>query len=329
MDKRQKQQAVMLRIAVLLMLGLLSLPVLTQDALEPDLEDFGTEQNEDKPQSPSGDTQNSETVLEQQDMVMPDDNEPAEKSGISLQIPTGKKYSKVMVIPYNPNMYFSDADDAIAKASNKTPEEIRRMFRHGIAYDVSVRILPRYPIKNMLYDTSEIAQRDLYLIYKNISYRKMKSPSYKKDDEQEAPKDITSGETPVVQSASLKEYIGVEAPKGMLQYLHERYGTDLFVFINQFNLVTNYKYCTDRSINNFTRDVIVHFSIYDKDGNYLYGDAVRVTFNKRTNHIDEIMMHNFPVIADYIAQHVPGKASPQENEPEESPTIKEKKSSSP
>ncbi len=318
----------MKRLISSILIALLGYSTMAQEALEPDFEDFGTEEittpSREKPnnKTPSNQTQ-------QQDLVMPDDENPPEKTHINIQLPANKKYSKVMIIPYNPNMYFSDADDAIAKASNKTPEEVRRMFRQGIAYDVSIRILPRYPIKNMLYDTSQMAQRDLYLIYKNISYHKAESPSYKKDEENK-PNDITSGENPIVQSASLKEYIAAEAPKQMLQYLYETYGTDLFVFINQFDLVTNYKYCTDRAINNFTRDVIVHFSIYDKDGNYLYGDAVKVTFNKNTNHIDEIILHNFPVIADYIAKHVPGKASPtKEEKPEEKPTIKEKKTTSP
>ncbi len=313
-----------------LLIVILGFNSLGQEALEPDFENFGTEENYPSKQEHI-ENQNYDNPAEQQDqdLVMPDNDDPHDKSPISIQLQTSKKYNKVMVIPYNPNMYFSDADDAIAKASNKTPEEVRRMFRHGIAYDVSVRILPRYPIKNMLYDTSQIAQRDLYLIYKNISYHRAKSPTFKKDEETK-PTDITSGENPVVQSASLKEYIAVDASKQMLQYLHEKYGTDLFVFINQFDLVTNYKYCTDRTINNFTRDVIVHFSIYDKDGNYLYGDAVKVTFDKNTNHIDEIMLHNFPVIADYIAQHIPGKASSDNKEnPEEKPTMKEKKSSSP
>jgi len=305
---------------------------MAQQSLEPDFEDFGAEEVA-QPQQNEPSNQPSPNAPQQQDLVMPDNENPSEKSPFNIQSPTTKKYSKVMIIPYNPNMYFSDADEEIAKASNKTPEEVRRMFRHGIAYDLSVRILPRYPIKNMLYDTSQMAQKDLYLIYKNISYHKAKSPSYKKDDEKKQNGDITSGENPVVQSASLKEYIAVDAPKQMLQYLHEKYGTDLFVFINQFDLITNYKYCTDRTINNFTRDVIVHFSIYDKDGNYLYGDAVKVTFNKNTNHIDEIILHNFPVIGDRIAQHIPGKApeNPQENQEDEKdkPIIKEKKTSSP
>ncbi len=313
-----------------LLIVILSFNSLAQEALEPDFENFGTEENYPTKQEHIENGKYGNPAEQQdQDLVMPDDGNTTEEIPVRIQFPTSKKYNKVMVIPYNPNMYFSDADDAIAKASNKTPEEVRRMFRHGIAYDVSVRILPKYPIKNMLYDTSQIAQRDLYLIYKNISYHKAKSPSYRKEEENK-PNDITSGENPVVKSASLKEYIAVEAPKQMLQYLHEKYGTDLFVFINQFDLITNYKYCTDRTINNFTRDVIVHFSIYDKEGNYLYGDAVKVTFDKNTNHIDEIMLHNFPVIADYIAQHIPGKASPDnEASPEEKPTIKEKKSSSP
>ncbi len=231
-----------------------------------------------------------------------------------------------MIIPYNPYMYFSDADEEIAQASNKTPEEVRRMFRYGIAYDVSVRVLSEYDIKNLLYDTSRAVQRDLELIYKNISYVKRKSPRKDRDKADQKPDDIQSGETPIVQSLHVDEYIAVDAPKGLLQYLHERYGTDLFVFINQFNLVTKYKHCSDRTIKNFTREIVVHFSIYDKDGNYLYGDAVKVLFNRRTNHIDQIILHNFPVIADYIASHVPKRpplvpatSSPAPGSPRQNP----------
>jgi len=93
----------------------------------------------------------------------------------------------------------------------------------------------------------------------------------------------------------------------LLRMLSEKYGTDLFVFLNQFEIKTNYNDCLDLALKIYRRQFKVHYSIYDGNGKQLYGDVAVVDFPSNTNDTSEIIKENFQKIADAIVQHVPGK----------------------
>ena len=91
----------------------------------------------------------------------------------------------------------------------------------------------------------------------------------------------------------------------LLTKLSEKYGTDLFVFLNQFEMKTHYDDCLDLALKIYKRELKVHYSIFDATGKQLYGDVAVVYFPSNSNDIIEIMSRNFPKISDYIAKTVP------------------------
>ena len=91
----------------------------------------------------------------------------------------------------------------------------------------------------------------------------------------------------------------------MLEYLHNKYGTEVFLFINQFNLVTNFEHCLDRANNVFEREVMIHFSVFDYTGKQIAGDVAIVNLPSNNNNLDLIIKEKFPVIADYIKGQLP------------------------
>jgi len=243
--------------------------------------------------------------------------EPAEKKDS-----TQYNYNKVMVIPFNPALYFSDADQELAKYNKKNARDISRSFRYGLDYDLNVRIVSQYETHPILQDTALQAKKDLLSIYDAISYKLEKPNSIlqeeKKDEnfwqkfdkksngkkEREA-QQTTTGYKPNDENSRYMNVV-LHHPE-MLLYYAERYGTDLFVFINQFELKTNYDRCLDRASGNFEREVKTHFSIFDKYGNQLYGDVITVVFPSNSNNLDKIMQNNFPIINNYLAGKLPPK----------------------
>ncbi len=233
---------------------------------------------------------------------------------------------KVMIIPFDPDMYFSDADDLLAKYNQKSIKEVRTLFRYGLNVNLNAKILSNYGTRALLTDTAKTATEDLYNIYKSISYFKDKSirtpdntnstgVTTSQQSEQKKPlinfkkkEDESTAQvnSKVKQTITPNEYMNVKIHnKEMLTYLRNRYGTDLFVFVNQFNLATNYEHCLDRATNTFERDLKVHFSIFDYTGKQLAGDVVIVHFPSNTNDMTEIMRNNFPVISDYLTGNLP------------------------
>ncbi len=231
---------------------------------------------------------------------------------------------KVMIIPFDPYLYFSDADEQLAKYNKKSIKEVRTLFRYGLNINVNAKILAMYETRPLLTDTAKGASEDLYNIYKSISYFKdnsMLSPDMKKEMETKAKKKPIKifGPTEEEEGAEAhttsklklpeektNEYMNVKIHNiAMLTYLKKKYGTELFVFINQFDLVTNYEHCLDRSTNTFERDIKVHFSIFDYTGKQLAGDVAIAHFSSNTNDITEIMKNNFPVVSEYLTGNLP------------------------
>ncbi|HXH19520.1 MAG TPA: hypothetical protein VNJ07_10600 [Chitinophagales bacterium] len=235
-------------------------------------------------------------------------------------------YRAVMIIPFDPNMYFSDSDEQLKAYNKKSVKEIRTLFRYGLNINVNAKILSLYETRDLLTDTAKGTLEDLNAIYAGIGYFKDKSmPSteekqklfLKKTDARFAPVEKkklftlkkNDAESEAQTASKLKEpdvaheYMNVRFHDiRLLDYLRSKYGTDLFVFLNQFELVTNFEHCLDRSTNTFERDLKVHFSIFDYTGRQLAGDIAIVHFPSNTNDITIIMRENFPIISEYLAE---------------------------
>jgi hypothetical protein len=239
-------------------------------------------------------------------------------------------YNKVMVIPFNPTLYISDCNHELMKANKKNGEEIIKAMRYGLDYDLNARIVSIYETHDLLKDTAVDVQKDLQSIYGGISYKfdKPLRPDEVEDKRGKKRKEFfrnlrarvavrdkgpQSDNSPEARWASsykedppAEKYFNVKIYNpDMLTYLNEKYGTDLFVFINQVELVTNYEKCLDRANGVFEREVRVHFSVFNKNAKQLYGDVITVTFPSNTNSLDNIINSNFPMISEYLAAKLP------------------------
>jgi len=264
-------------------------------------------------------------------------------SGQTVQTPAAAQEkpeaqpATVMLIPFDPNLYFSDSDDALSRHNQKSIKEIRTLFRYGLNMNVNAKILGRYETRPLLTDTLKTAREDLNLIYRDISYFKDKSmlseEMKKKLEKEKEPKKIFTLKkkeeennahttSKLNNSVTEHEYMNVKIHPEMLAYLKKKYGTEIFVFINQFELVTNYEHCLDRATNTFQRDIKVHFSIFDATGKQLAGDVAIAHFSSNTNDLTEIIRSNFPIVSEYLAGNLPNNAKTANEEAVTSPEKK-------
>ncbi|MBK7110042.1 MAG: hypothetical protein IPH61_13140 [Bacteroidetes bacterium] len=235
-----------------------------------------------------------------------------EDNGQLLQI----THHRVMVIPFNEFYYLSDADPELAKANNKNPEDVSVLFRYGITNNVATRVISSYDTYNILTDTTVQSQVDLNRIYGSILYKYQKPINstdsdsssreiFKQDvfglkHEVEQPKASKKNST----DPDKKFMNAVVKDETLFPYLQEKYGVDMFVFINQFEVKTNWENCLDLATHNFEREIIVHFSIYNAMGKELKGDAVSVIFPSTERSFDQIISSQFPLIADQLGMAV-------------------------
>jgi hypothetical protein len=233
------------------------------------------------------------------------------------------KVHKVMIIPFDQNNYFSDADPELAEKNEQQVTDISRLFRYGLNYNISARVISSNPAHNILTDTTVASAEDLRMIYASVKYQFEKPMDVTKADtvakQIVTPDLFGNGGTPEPEEKREKvfkkkdeaeevkneKYLNaVVTHPEIFPNLQKKYGTDLFLFINQFELVTNYNNCLDRSANFFERKVVVHYSIYDVTGKQLQGGAHTVTFSSGQTNVDEIIATQFPIIAEYLSNTI-------------------------
>lgn len=222
---------------------------------------------------------------------------------------------RVLIVPFNPDMYFSDSDQMLAEYNKKTVKEVRALFRYGINLNVHAKMLNEHGSVNMLSDTSQTLMKDLYNIYKGISYFQDK-PMRQEEEVAKVgglkvlkKKESNGGQQEnktFNNQADNTEYMNVKILNPyMIPHLKDKYKVDYVVFLNQFNLVTHYEHCLDRATNTFEREVMIHYSIFDATGKQIAGDALSMYFPSNTNNIMEIIEKNFPPLSDIITRQVP------------------------
>jgi hypothetical protein len=225
---------------------------------------------------------------------------------------------KVMLIPYDPKFYLSDAEHDIVEQTNKESQLIRESFRETIDLNIKHAVEKRMPCISMLYDADSIPSlKDaLGLVYSKTGYRydqPLPLPFHPeqndslKDKKKQVNKESYDSKT-AAQYITVKgtdQYMNAIVGKpSILNDLYEQYGTDVFVFINQFEIKTNYKSCLDIPNNIYKRELLIHFSVYDKSGKQLAGAYAMTFFPSDSNNAYDIMKNCFPDIGRFIANCV-------------------------
>jgi hypothetical protein len=212
---------------------------------------------------------------------------------------------KILIIPYEPKMHISDADHDIAEYSNRTPQQMRAMFRMGLAHQVNATVVTQYPTYSLLEDLRPEAQREMQRIYHAIDYsydtvfsaQQMKKDAWgkklsKKEQKQRQESQASSGDLKFMNVKMLDPQL--------LKELSMTYGADLFVFVTQVEIKTNRKECAGSGIDLFDRDIKVHYAIYNKDGTEMYGGIAAYRTDNSSNDVTAIMQQNFPPISETI-----------------------------
>lgn len=229
-------------------------------------------------------------------------------------------FQQVLIIPFDPHLYFSDADDEIAARSNIHRTMVREVFRRRLNAMLDP---PGYETIHLMGGENPDTLADLNKIYSSVNYNyqeRLYSETYKENyQDQKSTKKSSFGQWLDKQKGKLfdegddsKEkgkYFGVKVrDQGFYDYFNTKYSVDYYVFINQFEVITDYENCLDRAAQNFRRYFVTHYSIFDKEGNQISGNKFRVYYNSNSNSVMQIVADNVPQIAERIMAELPPAA---------------------
>lgn len=221
---------------------------------------------------------------------------------------------KLLVVPFDPYLYFSDADDEIAAGSKMNRVKVRQAFRRRLN---ALLEPPGYETIHLLGGKAKDSITDLNRVYNSVSYSYqdvLNSPNQQATastnnlgKEQKKAIAINIGENSRAALATdAKKYFGVKVRnQDFYTYFNNKYFIDYYVFVNQFEVKTNYENCLDRATMNYERGFTIHYSIFDKTGKQIAGNRIYIDYNSNTNQIQKILADNMQRVADKIISDLP------------------------
>ncbi len=233
---------------------------------------------------------------------------------------------QILVVPFDPYLYFSDADDEIAAKSNMQRTKVREVFRKRLN---TLLIAPGYETIHLLGGHNSDSLTDLNKIYSSVNYNyqvalnnpnsieatqtqtNSTNPTNKKGNWVKNTVGAVTGNStdPTTQYSTPTDngkYFGVNVRNpDFFKYFDEKYSIDYYIFINQFEVKTNYQNCLDRAALNYERTFTVHYSIFDATGKQIAGDKFKVHYNSNNCYVYQIVSDNVPKMAQKILNQLP------------------------
>ena len=222
-------------------------------------------------------------------------------------------YHEILIIPFEDKMYNSKLDKDIALAGNLDFEQVRDRFRKGLIISLAAALNRKFEtISFTPGDTNDLQAQSM--IYAGIKYRydlvepkddaKKKQPA---DQDIESTREIRDGQL-VSTKDNHPRFMNTElVNKDLFNELPKRFKKDLFLFINQFDLLKEYVQGTEEQKGGFKNKIRVHFALYDKQGRSLVDGLAEVSYPNSMNDINEILSRYFFKLATEVQEQFPTK----------------------
>jgi hypothetical protein len=227
----------------------------------------------------------------------------------------------LVLIPFDPKMYKSQIDRSIGNNDGTTYQQIVNNWRVGFDNVLFIQLDPKYKVIRLIVE-DENRQADLNAMYgaSKLEYRvvpkeekeeqkkKLKLPKLKEKEEDE-PKPhgtrIENGQIVSENDGQERFMATVVQDSGIFNYMHNKYGSVLYVFINEFDIgpMKGLDYRAFES-DEYQREVTVHYSVYTH-GHEIYSGIAQGYFPSTVNSQKDIIVETLPQVAQKIALQIP------------------------
>lgn len=215
--------------------------------------------------------------------------------------------TKILLLPFNPDMYLSDIEQDIIQNTKMTPNEYRAYFRRALDLKIQGQLKSYRPTVSLMSDQDGEDKKELREFYSQAGYSymepvgkgvgkvmdKKKGLFEKKTTEEKAPLYITTRGDDKFMNAAVSD-------KNYFNGLMTAYNCNYMVSVNQLEFKTNYSSCIDLSRQLYRRELIVHYSIWDASAKLIGGNFLVVYFPSDVNKPQEIADKTFKSISESL-----------------------------
>lgn len=220
----------------------------------------------------------------------------------------------LLLIPFESKMYLSDVDHDLALHNDINSKEIVRRFTKAIDQSILFTFQKRCTV-NSFYDLEEAtADANLAFIRDNTKleyelvaketkkngYQKLQSKFKKKQDDSYQRGGIENGQIRSKRDNRERYMKAIVTNNLMLDSIHYIFDNDYFLFITELDLKNLYTQEMQMGRSEYQRELKLHYTIYQKDGEMLSTGISKTTFSSNLNDINKIIKTYFPILAEQI-----------------------------
>lgn len=218
---------------------------------------------------------------------------------------------KIMIIPFEPQMYMGDIGEKIYIESKWNFKQLSEYFRHQLDNQLKLKLQSiSAPVVSFYIDSAKTS-KDLEYIYKSTSLSfdpidKPASPTV----ENKKQNSIKNGQL-AVEISNDKKFTNTKFKNNeLIPILNKKYKSEYFVFINELDIKTVME-SYDMASDSYLREVTVHYTIVDEMAKLITAGAASFRFSSKVNDPKKIVSQTFSPIAAYIAAKLDAVINPK------------------
>ncbi len=243
-----------------------------------------------------------------------------------------RKYKKVMIIPFESNMYVCGIQPYLAASSGKTHIEIVDFFRNAVAIELQNQFLYLYNTASLIHYSD--TNKDIFKAYDAVSYKFEIAPEEQEEiDENDNSLDkaknkaknlfkkkkskkykrglVKNGNIVSNKNTEQKFASVVVRKKSNIAYLSKKYKADLFVYITEMDMENDISDQNAFINNEYERFLRLHYSMVNRKGEVIEKGLVYTKFPSSVNKIEEIKKTYLPLVAKKLKAKLPQPVKPK------------------
>jgi hypothetical protein len=217
---------------------------------------------------------------------------------------------KVLIVPFESRMYMSQIDHKINEETKWSQQKIRENLRFGLDEELYKSLKKKMQVMSFLDDTVKY-KKDLNTTYSKLGYKFVKVPNqakYAAPKNEKDPNYVQKGQL-AAETDTENKFMNAEVhDKTLLPGFNTKYKTDLFLFINQLDIVS--EVATVGLTTKSSRTLTVHYTVFTMDGKEINSGISKTDLPGDVNNPSKIASKYFSKIADEIAARIEKAVAP-------------------
>lgn len=241
--------------------------------------------------------------------------------------PLNLNNQSLLLVPFESRMFLSDVNRELSQTNDLSAQEIVNRFTSAVDQSILYTFQKRCEVSSFYLLDDKESESDLSYIYSNIKLeyelveeagdkkglKKLKSKLKKEDNSYERGR-IEGGQVITKRDDRERYMKAVVKDQQMLDSMHYKFDNKYFLFVNELDIKNIYEGAHQMAQMDYNREIKLHYTLYQKDGEILSTGVSRTTFPAQLNDINVIIKDYFPILAQQIYTDLfPDEASNEGN----------------